>query len=181
MKKSMFRIGILSLIAFFAASSMAVAQNRGGKKARPSPNASISQTIGTTVVSVTYGRPGLKGRELESLVPDPGKTTWRTGANESTAITFSSDVKVGDKAIKAGTYSIYSIPGEYEMTIIINSKMSWGTAYDETQDVARTSVPVNDGDFVEWFTIGFDSLSGSKANMNLSWGDKRVAVPIEVQ
>ena len=177
--KSILRIGIVSLIALFAASSLAVAQNRGGGKARPSPNATISQTIGTTVVSVTYGRPGLKGRGIETMVPT-GKV-WRTGANESTAITFSSDVKVGDKAISAGTYSIYTISGEYEMTVIINSKMSWGTQYDETQDVARTNVPVTDGDFTEWFTIDFDSLSVSKANMNLSWGEYRVVIPIEVQ
>lgn len=177
--KSILRIGILSLLAFFAANSIAVAQERAGKKERPSPNASISQTIGTTVVSVTYGRPGLKGRDIQSLLP-AGKV-WRTGANESTAITFSSDVKVGDKAIKAGTYSLYTIPGEYEMTIIINSKMSWGTQYDEAQDVARTNVPVNGGDFVEWLTIEFDSLSGSKANMNIRWGDYWVAVPIEAQ
>ncbi|MGK0238254.1 MAG: hypothetical protein ACI92G_001719 [Candidatus Pelagisphaera sp.] len=177
--KSILQIGIVSLIALFAASSLAVAQNRGGGKARPSPNATISQTIGTTVVSVTYGRPGLKGRGIETMVPT-GKV-WRTGANESTAITFSSDVKVGDKAISAGTYSIYTISGEYEMTVIINSKMSWGTQYDETQDVARTNVPVTDGDFTEWFTIDFDSLSESKANMNLSWGEYRVVIPIEVQ
>ena len=177
--KSILRIGILSLIALFAASSMALAQDRGGKKARPSPNATISQTIGTTVVTVTYGRPGLKGREIQSLLPT-GKV-WRTGANESTAITFSSDVTVAGKAIKAGTYSLYTIPGEKEMTIIINSKMSWGTQYDKAQDVARASVSVHGGDFVEWFAIDFDTLSDSKAHMNLHWGDYWVAVPIEVQ
>jgi hypothetical protein len=177
--KYILRIGIVSLIALFAASSLAVAQDRGGKKARPSPNAAISQTIGTTVVSVTYGRPGLKGRGVETLVP--AGRVWRTGANESTAITFSSDVKVGDKAISAGTYSIYTISDENEMTIIINSKMSWGTQYDKTQDVARTNVPMGNGDFTERFTIDFDSLSDTKAHMNLSWGEYLVAVPIEVQ
>ena len=177
--KFILRIGIVSLIALFAASSLAVAQDRGGKKARPSPNAAISQTIGTTVVSVTYGRPGLKGRGVEALVPD--RRVWRTGANESTVITFSSDVKVGDKAVSAGTYSIYTISGGNEMTIIINSKMSWGTQYDKTQDVARTNVPMGNGDFTERFTIDFDSPSDTKAHMNLSWGEYLVAVPIEVQ
>ncbi|MBT3481143.1 MAG: DUF2911 domain-containing protein [Opitutales bacterium] len=177
--KLILRIGIVSLLALFTANTMAVAQNRGGGKARPSPNAAISQTIGTTVVSLTYGRPSLKGRSIENLVP-PGKV-WRTGANESTAITFSADVKVGDKAISAGTDSLYTIPGESEMTIIINSKMSWGTQYDEAQDVARTNVSMTNTGFAERFTITFDSLSDTKANMNLHWGEYLVVVPIEVQ
>jgi len=177
--KFILRIGIVSLIALFAASSLAIAQDRAGKKARPSPNAFVSQTIGTTVVSVAYGRPGLKGREIETLVP--AGEVWRTGANESTAITFSGDVKVGGKAISAGTYSVYTIPNENEMTIIINSKMSWGTQYDKAQDVARANVPMGNGDFTERFTIDFDSLSDTKAHMNLSWGEYLVAVPIEVQ
>lgn len=179
MKTNILKVGILSLIALFASSSLVMGQNRGNKKARPSPNAVISQTIGTTVVDVTYGRPGLKGREIESLVP-AGKV-WRTGANESTTITFSGDVKIAGKAVSAGTYSLYTIPGEYEMTIIINSKLSWGTQYDESQDVLRVNVPnSNKGAFVEWFTIDFDNLSDSSANMNLKWGVYEVAVPIEL-
>lgn len=178
--KSIIKITLLSIAAVFAASSMSFAQVRGGNKARPSPNAAVSQTIGTTVVSVTYGRPGLKGRKLDSLVPM--NKVWRTGANESTAITFSDDVMVGNKAISAGTYSIYSIPEEENtLTIIINSKMSWGTQYDNSQDVARITVPVKEGPFVEWFTIDFDSLSDTSAHMNLRWGDSWAAVPIKTK
>ncbi len=178
--KKIVRITLVSLAAMVAANSVAFAQARGDKKARPSPNAAVSQTIGTTVVSVTYGRPGLKGRKLEDMVP-AGKI-WRTGANESTAITFSGDVKVGDKAIGAGTYSIYSLPNtEHELTVIINSKMSWGTQYDESQDVARITLPVRDGSVHEWFTIDFDELSDKSAHLNLRWGDKWVAIPISVQ
>ena len=120
--KSLLRISILSLAVLFATSSFTFAQERGNGKARPSPNAEVSQTIGTTVVSITYGRPGLKGRTLESLTPK-GKV-WRTGANESTAITLSGDVMIGNKAISAGTYSIYTIPKGDKWTIIISSKMS---------------------------------------------------------
>lgn len=170
---------LVSLATLFTASVISVAQERGNNKARPSPNAAVSQTIGTTVVSVTYGRPGLKGREIESLVPE-GKV-WRTGANESTAITFSGDVMVGNEAISAGTYSIYSLPENDSLTIIINSKLSWGTQYDPSKDVARASFPVKDGPFYEWFTIDFDHLSNESAHMNLRWGDKWVAVPISVQ
>lgn len=177
--KTFVRIALISLAALFAANSVAFAQARGDKKARPSPNAAVSQTIGTTVVSVTYGRPGLKGRKLEDMVPS-GKV-WRTGANESTAITFSGDVMVGDAAISAGTYSIYSLPVDKSLIVIINSKMSWGTQYDESQDVARITVPVKEGPFYEWFTIDLDELSNEGAHLNLRWGDSWVAIPIMVR
>ncbi len=177
--KKLFRIALISLAAMTAANSIAFAQARGDKKARPSPNAAISQTIGTTEVSVTYGRPGLKGRKLEDMVP-AGKV-WRTGANESTAITFSGDVMVGDAAIPAGTYSLYTLPEGNSLTIIINSKMSWGTQYDESQDVARISVPLKEGPEYEWFTIDFDTLSNERAHLNLRWGVKWAAVPITVK
>src|SRR5699024_243590 len=74
--------------------SPALAQERGGDEARVSPNASVSQTIGTTVVTIDYGRPGVKDREVFSGSLAPYGEVWRTGANESTAITFSDDVRV---------------------------------------------------------------------------------------
>ena len=91
--KSLTQFTLTLTAAAMLASAVAYSQDRGNRRERPSPNAAISQTIGTTEVSITYGRPGLKGREMGSLVPE-GKV-WRTGANESTAITFSGDVKVG--------------------------------------------------------------------------------------
>lgn len=178
--KSLLRISILSLALLFAMSSSTFAQQRGNGKARPSPNAVVSQTIGTTVVDLTYGRPGLKGRTLESLTPKD--KVWRTGANESTVITLSSDVMIGGTAVSAGTYSIYTIPQGDKWTIIINSKLSWGTQYDKAMDVERISVPAkHDQGAVEWFTIYFSDLSDTSATMNLRWGDTTVAAPITVK
>ena len=178
--KSLIKLSVVALALLVATSSFSFAQDRGNKKARPSPNASISQTIGTTVVSITYGRPGLKGRKLEDLVP--ANKVWRTGANESTAITFSDDVMIGDKAISAGTYSLYSVGNEDTAYLIINSKLSWGTQYDESKDVARIQVPISsDNPHVEWFTISFDTLSDTQAHLNLSWSDTVVSAPITVQ
>ena len=135
--KSLIRISTLALAVLLATSSLSFAQKRGNNKARPSPNAVVSQTIGTTVITITYGRPGLKGRKIEDMVPD-GKI-WRTGANESTVITLSDDVKIGTASVEAGTYSLYTKPDADANTleIIINSKLSWGTQYDESKDVVR--------------------------------------------
>ena len=88
---------------------------------------------------------------------------------------------VGDASISAGTYSIYSIPEGGKFTVIINSKLSWGTQYDESQDVARISLPLQDGSGYEWFTIDFDTLSNEGAHMNLRWANYWVAVPITVR
>jgi hypothetical protein len=180
--KSLRRISALSLAVLLATSAFAFGQARGNDKARKSPNAAVSQTIGTTVVDVTYGRPGLRSRPLAQMVPD-GKV-WRTGANESVAITLSNDVMVGDAAIKAGTYSLYTLPDDEAgtLTIIINSKLSWGTQYDEANDVARTTIKTTMGNpFAEWFAIYFDNLTDTSANMNLHWGARIAAVPITVK
>ena len=176
--KTLIKVGLLSVLTLFAITALSFGQNRVGKKARPSPNAAVSQTIGTTVVSITYGRPGLKGRSMESLAP-AGKV-WRTGANESVAITFSGDVMLGDKKVAAGTYSLYTIPGKDEWTIIINSKLSWGMRYDAAMDVARVKAAVSKGAKTEWFKMDFDHLTAKKAHLNLRWGTTVASIPITI-
>ena len=180
--KSVLRISAISLVVLLATSALTFGQNRGNNKARPSPNAEISQTIGTTVISLTYARPGLKGRKLEDMVPD-GKV-WRTGANESTVITLSNDVMIGNASVKAGTYSMYTKPNADNSTleIIINSKLSWGTQYDESKDVVRATAKVTrDNPSAEWFAIYFTNLSDNSADMRLHWGDAVAVVPISVK
>ena len=180
--KSFLKLGALAVFALLLTSELVTAQERGDG-VRPSPNAANSQNIGATVVSITYGRPALKDRTYFSDGSQlaPSESVWRTGANESTVITFSTDVMFGDKEVKAGTYSLYSIPGDEEWTVILNSKLSWGTQYDAAMDVVRTTAAVGEGSNLEWFEIYFDTLSDTKAHMNLHWGTTKVAVPISVK
>ena len=182
--KKLLKLSFLAVLVTFFVAEFTHAQERSNEEARPSPNASVGQTIGTTQVSVTYGRPGIKGRTYFDEGSALAKTGswWRTGANEAAAITFSDDVMVGDKKVEAGTYSLYTIPGENEWTIIINNKLSWGTQYDEAQDKVRvkTSAVNNGAPMQEWFEISFDTLSDTKAHLNLHWGTTKVAVPITV-
>jgi len=177
--KALLKLGALAVFAVLLSSELSVAQERG-KGDRPSPNASVSQDIGSTTVSITYGRPGLKGRSLSSLAPVD--KVWRTGANESTVITFSDDVMFGGKEVKAGTYSLYSIPGENWM-FIINSKLSWGTQYDKSQDVVRVpaAVTTEGASSFERFTIYFDTLTDKKAHLNMQWGKTLTAIPITIK
>jgi len=128
-------------------------------------------------VKIVYSRPQLNGRDLSTLVPN-GKV-WRTGANEGTEITFSNDMKLGDKTVKAGTYTLTSIPGDKEWTIILNSTLgTWGG--NAGKEAASTEVAKfmakasTSSDSLEAFSIAFDD----DGNMHLGWGNTRVAVPL---
>lgn len=169
---------VLSLFITFTINSPVTAQERGNKEARPSPNASVSQTIGTTEVTITYGRPGVKGRKIfGDLVPF--NTVWRTGANESTAITFSDDVKIEGKSLKAGTYSLYTIPTKDKWTIIFNSKLSWGTQYDKSKDVLRIKASSKKAQKMEQLLISFTNVTDTSAHCTLHWNKTSASFTIE--
>ncbi|MFA5669708.1 MAG: DUF2911 domain-containing protein [Balneolaceae bacterium] len=182
--KSLLKPVLFSIFAVLCLTSLTFAQERGEGE-RASPNAAVSQNIGNTIVSITYGRPAIKNRSY--FVADaqlaPTGSVWRTGANEATAITFSTDVMVGGHPVSAGTYSLYSIPGDKEWTIIINKKLSWGTQYTQEEDVLRVSTNAISKKVTpaEWFSIYFDSLSTTKAHLNLNWGSTNVAIPISIK
>jgi len=123
-------------------------------------------------IKIIYSRPQLNGRDLSTLVPN-GKV-WRTGANETTEIQFFQDVTFGGKKIKAGTYSLFTIPGATEWTIILNSDLdAWGAyTYNESHDVMRIQAPVTTGEPIDAFSIAFE-----KNTMYLAWGTLRVTIP----
>ncbi len=127
-------------------------------------------------IKVTYSRPQLKGRDLASLAPN-GKV-WRLGANEAAEVTLYTDMKFGSTSVKAGTYTMYAIPGDKEWTIILSSDLNvWGSYfYNEKNDVARTNVSVSSGDSVEYFGMEFVPADNG-AHLHMAWGTTRVAVP----
>jgi hypothetical protein len=92
---------------------------------RPSPKATVSQQVGLTDVSIAYCRPGVKGREIWGALVPYGEV-WRTGANEATTITFSSDVTVQGNPVAAGTYGLFTLPGKDEWTVILNRREAVG-------------------------------------------------------
>ena len=130
-------------------------------------------------IKVIYSRPQLKGRTLAKLAPNG--EVWRTGANEAAELTLYTDMTVGDGVVKAGTYTLATIPGEKEWTVIINSDLNtWGSYfYKEANDVARIKVPVTVGkESLEAFSIAFTE-SKSGIDMHLGWDKVRVAVPFK--
>jgi len=129
------------------------------------------------VIKITYSRPQLKGREVNTLTPN-GKV-WRTGANEASELTLYEDMKLGETTIKAGTYTFYTIPEDNEWTAIISTDLNvWGAySYNEANDVARISVPAQTDDTsLEAFSITFEKGDNS-VDMHLGWGNVRVTIP----
>lgn len=135
------------------------------------------------LVKIIYGRPQLKGREMTTLANGQDGNPWRTGANEAPEITFYKDLTFGGKNIKAGTYTMFTIPGESTWTIIISSATNvWGSYfYNQEEDVVRIEAEVSKTkEFVEAFSIAFDG-EGLAANMYLGWGDTLVTIPIKAE
>lgn len=146
-----------------------------------SPACTIKQRVGFTDVEVSYSRPGVKGRKIFGGIVPYGDV-WRTGANQATKITFSKAVKLNGNEVPAGTYALFTIPGEHEWTVIINKKASqWGAfQYSEKDDLVRFKVtPLTLAESIETFTIEFNQIQDDSAVLNLLW-DKTV-VPIRLQ
>lgn len=183
MKKTLILLASLTLLVFFQGNALA---QRGPAA---SPKATVKQMIGNTTMDIVYSRPSLAGRSLASLTPSNGDV-WRTGANTSTSITFDKDVTFAGQDLKAGSYSLWTIPGDGEWTIIVNSVVgNWGTQYKQKNmketDVFRTKVSVSKtSGSVETFRIDltdFDNKAKDKANLELAWGDVSVKIPIVVK
>ena len=174
-----------ALAAFSLALALpAAAQERANDEPRPSPNATVGQTVGTTVLHVDYGRPSARDREIfgdeDALVPNG--VVWRTGANEATAITLSSDVLVEGDTLRAGTYSLFTLPTDGDWTIIFNRVAEqWGAfRYDADEDVLRVTVtPDRDAPMQEQFEIRFEDVTATSATMSLLWDE--TSVPIRFQ
>lgn len=152
------------------------------KTPAPSPTATISQQVGLVDFEVNYSRPGIKDRVIFGKLVPYGEV-WRTGANASTKIKFNEDVNLGGKDVEAGEYSIYTIPGEAEWTIIISKSLD---NYDKDDykledDAARFMIkPTKLNDAVESFTIDFGTFTNDGCNLNMSWANTRVTIPIKV-
>jgi hypothetical protein len=108
--------------------------------AQQSPKETATGKSGDAEIKITYGAPSVRGRKVwGDLVPFGA--VWRTGANEATTFSVSKDVKINGNDLKAGTYSLYTIPGEKEWTIILNGVPNqWGTVYNKEKDILRFQV-----------------------------------------
>jgi hypothetical protein len=204
-KLSLFTFAILFALA---AATYSSAQQLV-KTPRPSQKASVMQTIGVTDITITYSRPGVKGRKIwgdppagmesrakgEATLDDqnerqkdepivPWNHIWRAGANEATMFVITDDVLINGQPLKAGTYSLHTLPGKDEWQVIFNSDAGqWGSFdYDPKKDVLRIKTkaePASDNQ--EWLSYTFDPVTATSAQVNLRWERLRVPFTVEVQ
>lgn len=150
---------------------------------QPSPLQKIEQKVGLTDVSVQYSRPSMKGRTIFGDLVPYGKL-WRTGANQNTMVTFSTDVMVGESTLKAGSYAIFSKPNKDNWEVIFYSDTNnWGTPqkWDDSKVAAKVNAKVYDIPMdIETFTVSFDDLTNDSAVLGIMWEKTYVAVKFDV-
>lgn len=157
------------------------AQDRENTIPRVNPNATVSQTIGVTSVEIRYGRPSVRGRQIFGDLVPFGEV-WRTGANEATPFSVSTPVEVEDKALDAGTYSLFTIPGADSWTVIFNEDANqWGAYnYDSNGDVLRVEVEPETAGAREMTTFSFRNVMDTSGTVVLRWAQTRVPIEITV-
>ncbi|MEO1049175.1 MAG: DUF2911 domain-containing protein [Bacteroidota bacterium] len=150
-------------------------------KPRPSPLAISTIKFEDSYLKITYSQPHKRGRNIFGELVPYGQV-WRTGANEATEITITEDVMFGTDTLKAGTYSIFSIPEKDKWIIIVNAELGlWGSYnYQQKSDVMRFEVKTERVKDVvyEPFTIDF-SQKNAEAEMYMMWDKTKVTIPIK--
>ena len=168
--------------AFLAGKPVGGRKGRGAIAARPSPRAAIMQAIGATEVSITWGRPQVNKREVWGKLV-PYNRVWRTGANEATNITFSTDVLIEGQKLAAGTYALSTIPTENEWTITFNKVANqWGAFYYNPEfDALRVKVKPLAAEHEEYLSYSFESLSPTSAQIVIRWEKMKVPFKVELE
>jgi hypothetical protein len=171
---------IFAIAAFLLLIPTAQAQKFDDLDKSPMDVEFIRNQNNAPMIRIIYSRPQKNGREIfGGLVPYD--KVWRTGANEATEITLYQDMLINGKPIQTGTYTLYTIPGEEEWTVIINRAVNvWGAyEYDKEKDVLRVNVPVEETAApVEVFSMTFQPIENG-ANLLMGWDDVYVTVPFE--
>lgn len=174
---------------------------------RPSQKASVMQTIGVTDVTITYHRPGVKGRTIwgeptadqkakvsgqatldnqnerpKDAVIVPWGHIWRTGANDATTFEVTDEVLINGQKLAAGSYSLHTIPTKDEWTIVFNGTANqWGSFnYDPAKDTLRVKAkPAFLTENQEWLQFTIDPINDNSARVNIRW--EKLTVPFTVE
>ena len=155
------------------------------KTPRVSPASEVEQMVGLTEIEVEYSRPSKRGRDIFGNVV-PYEKIWRTGADNCTTISFSTDVVIDSQTIQSGKYSIFSIPSKESWDVMLYSDTDlWGVPRDWDKDkivfksTYKTNQP-NVNSIDETFTISFSNITNNDADLTFSWDYVSVTVNIAV-
>jgi hypothetical protein len=188
MKRTILLVGVLTLL---------LASNIFGQLTLPreSQKLEMSQSVGDAKISIVYHRPNVKGRKIFGCSTDkvlqqgnntnlpclvPYGQVWRTGANEATVIEFSGDVTINEQKLPKGKYSLHTIPGETEWTIIFSKNWGqWGSfTYDAKDDALRVTAKPVASEFHETMSIEVENVKANSADFYVRWD--KISVPFTV-
>jgi hypothetical protein len=172
---------IAATSAYDMAGRFALAERSGRAMGTLSPRDSVVAAVGGANLSVAYGRPARRGRQIAGGVV-PWDQVWRTGANNATAFRTDRDLMFGGTRVPAGSYTLYSLPRRDGWLLIVNRQTGqWGTEYHPEQDLARIPMQVRTttGEPVEQFTLRVQP-DGQGGALVLSWGDVELRAPFTV-
>jgi hypothetical protein len=149
------------------------------QRQRASPHEKVEATIGGKKITIDYGRPYKKGREIFGKLEPYGKV-WRTGADEATTLTTEGDLMIGSIHVPAGTYSLFTIPDEKEWTLVVNKvAKQWGAfKYDQAMDLGRTKMKIEKVPAVEQLTIAITPKGANAGELSVAWDTTKAVAPI---
>jgi hypothetical protein len=168
---------VIALAATTAAAQKVVSTKMGGGG---SPHETVEYTVKGAKITISYGRPFLKGRKVLSEVAPAGKI-WRTGADEATTLTTDKALMFGSLMVPAGTYTLYTIPDATTWKLVVSKQTGqWGTEYHEDRDLGRADLKVEKLPTpAEQVTISITEAGGSPT-LNIDWGTTRATTPFMV-
>jgi hypothetical protein len=149
---------------------------------RKSPHESTSITLDGKNITISYGRPYLKGRKAIGGSLVPFGQVWRTGADEATKLTTDADLMIGDLKVPKGSYALFTIPEKDHWTLIVNKTADqWGAfSYDASKDLGRTEMKTSTlTSPVEEFTITLKTTSGNEATLTMAWENTQATTTIK--
>lgn len=176
MKRSVCTLAALALAAQFGATVIAQKTTLVHPGKAGSPHVKSEFVVDGANISITYGRPSLKGRPEAQMMP-PGKE-WRTGADEATTLTTDKALMFGSLHLNPGTYTLYTVPNEKEWTLVVSKKTGqWGVPYPAGEDLGRAPMTVSKAPKpVEQLTISIeDAAKGGM--LHVDWGTTRASIP----
>lgn len=147
---------------------------------KASPHETVKAVMNGKAVTIEYGRPSVKGRDVWSGTLAPLGKVWRTGADEATTLVCEGDLMLGSLHVPAGSYTLFTIPGEGEWTLIVNKvAKQWGAfKYDEKMDLGRVTMKATKTAApVEQFTIVLDA-KGAMGTLKMSWANVEASIHV---
>jgi hypothetical protein len=170
-----------SFVVLMAAAPLAAPrQEAAGAKPKPSQHGEVSQRIANTTITIVYNRPVARGRELfGELVP--WGHVWCPCADDATTIALTTDIKVNDQKLAAGTYTVWTEPQPDTWTVIFSRAVpAWHNRYPSGQDVLRIKATPRTGSMMETLAFYFPMVDGRKAELAIHWGTTVVPIAIDV-